>query len=413
MNATALFDALTEINERFLDRAFVAPASPVKTKRPRRRFAVLAECACLLLVAGTVLFLYYAVSTYVPTFGDAAFSAAEVADMAGLSRMTDGTKAYRRIDVSDDAYLYIEPLPSDEYLPIYGLYPQNRLVTEENLRAFADRYYGKICAAFGVPEAELQFRDEEDPSRLLDLMTKEQPFLSFSLNRLRESFHFSPGISKDAASAITLDGQTVSIDPAMTDEEIAASLEWAREKLCALFDVDLPDVGIERTFHVYSSETDCIYVTFYKKADAPGHVWSSIFYDTPCDRIVITFYCKDNGWRPHSDVQFTRYLPDAVRTVANVKRISLERAEKLLYGGYVFGIHACPLCMAKQPEVDFHGYAYATIRYFRGVPFYAFYKLVGINEENGIRVYAEALVPAFEVYGLEEYFENQRDLHRE
>ena len=61
-----------------------------------------------------------------------------------------------------------------------------------------------------------------------------------------------------------------------------------------------------------------------------------------------------------------------VEPVANVRLLSLKEAENLLYSGCVFGMHSCPLCMAKQSEVDFHNYDYVDVRYVNGVPFYAF-----------------------------------------
>ena len=104
---------------------------------------------------------------------------------------------------------------------------------------------------------------------------------------------------------------------------------------------------------------------------------------------------------------------------ADAKRISLEEAENLLYKGYVFGGHSCPLCMAAQEEVDFEGYDFVDITYISGgknqkvveIPFYTFYKKIG-TAKNGNIIYAKTYVPAIKVSGYEEYFKNQIKYHR-
>ena len=108
--------------------------------------------------------------------------------------------------------------------------------------------------------------------------------------------------------------------------------------------------------------------------------------------------------------------------VANARRISVSEAEALLYNGYVFGGHSCPLCMLAQDKIDFEGYDFVDIEYVFeysnkngtpsiGIPFYAFYKNIGTSE-NGNTIYAKTYVPAIEVSGYEEYFESQKGKHQ-
>jgi hypothetical protein len=109
--------------------------------------------------------------------------------------------------------------------------------------------------------------------------------------------------------------------------------------------------------------------------------------------------------------------------ITATERISLEEAEALLYNGYVFGGHSCPLCMAEQEKVDFEGYDFVSMEYlFRyyynadrevpstGIPFYAFYKKIG-TAPNGNLIYAKTYVPAIPVSGYTEYFEKQKENH--
>jgi hypothetical protein len=93
------------------------------------------------------------------------------------------------------------------------------------------------------------------------------------------------------------------------------------------------------------------------------------------------------------------------------KTISLAEAEELLYKGYVFGGHVCELCMMEQTAVDFEGCDKVGLYYYEGFPFYAFYKNLNLNNENGSQVYARTLVPAIKVEGMEKYFEKQISEH--
>ena len=99
--------------------------------------------------------------------------------------------------------------------------------------------------------------------------------------------------------------------------------------------------------------------------------------------------------------------------------ISLEEAEDLLYGGYVFGGHVCSLCMAMQDPIDFENYDHVGLEYVQdsaysneALPFYAFYKYIG-DAPNGNKTYAKTYVPAIKVSGYEEYFESQEQYHKQ
>ena len=126
-----------------------------------------------------------------------------------------------------------------------------------------------------------------------------------------------------------------------------------------------------------------------------------------------------------ADIRYEQNRIDAsqaFKLVANAKKISVSDAEVLLYNGYVFGGHSCPLCMAMQDKVSFDGYDFVGVEYMfgydyntnlqtTGIPFYAFYKQIGTSK-NGNIVYAKTYVPAIEVSGYKEYFENQTEDHR-
>ena len=125
-----------------------------------------------------------------------------------------------------------------------------------------------------------------------------------------------------------------------------------------------------------------------------------------------------------ASIQYYKRRYDIQKTyplIGNAKKISLQDAEKLLYKGYVFGGHSCPLCMAEQEKISFRGYDYVDIEYVFGddkgningrtaIPFYAFYKKIG-TAKNGNEIYAKTYVAAIELKGYEEYFESQKSKH--
>ena len=124
------------------------------------------------------------------------------------------------------------------------------------------------------------------------------------------------------------------------------------------------------------------------------------------------------------DVRYYQFRTDTKELYPVSKQaatISLQEAEALLYNGYVFGGHSCPLCMSMQEKVDFHNYDFVDIVYLSSysrdlapkefLPFYAFYKKIG-TAKNGNEIYALTYVPAIEVSGYEEYFKSQEANHR-
>ena len=105
-----------------------------------------------------------------------------------------------------------------------------------------------------------------------------------------------------------------------------------------------------------------------------------------------------------------RSTVDERYTMISLRRIPLKEAEALLYKGYVFGGHMCPQCQAEQEKISFRNYDYVGFDYYRGYPFYAFYKQIE-SDEDGL-TYALTYVPAFEVSGYEEYFKSQEAEHK-
>ncbi len=369
-----------------------------------------------------------------PWWGNPPYSAQGIAELFGKT-LSDSisTNAYTKVYAPDPRYLYIYPMSDDEYLDLYRCQEINAPpINKEEMKGFVDRVLPKLAAAMNVDVPEYEIRERAANSLWESSLHIYQDIGNkrISVNQGQTSCSF--GIySNSNGGKLMLDGEAVEVDQRLSDEEIIDSLQSVKEKLFDIFGVSFTDAKIYRGYDSYSENgATFINVYFYNEAAHPlnqkrSRPWS--------DYIVIDFdnfsnYADDvvsdsvltvvsiNYYQYRIDVS-KQYVP-----FANTKKISLEEAEALLYQGYVFGNHACALCMAQQEEITFDGYDFVGMEYVFGrdyeksvpsvgVPFYVFYKEIG-TASNGNIIYAKTYVAAVEVEGYEAYFEQQKSQHR-
>ncbi len=230
---------------------------------------------------------------------------------------------------------------------------------------------------------------------------------------------------------IELEGEMVQVDQSQSDEEMIASLSGIKEKLFDIFGVTFTDVSISRSYGQYSEYgAEYLEVCFYNKDENALSINTGLVFDyisIEFDNYANSEY-ETASKTVLNNVSSIRYqktrtdLSKVYKVKSMVKRISLAKAEELLYNGYVFSGHACSLCMESQDKIDFKGYAFVKTKYVFGhegwpstptigVPFYVFYKEIG-KAENGNIIYAKTYVPAIEVSGLQAYFEAQKENHK-
>lgn len=341
-------------------------------------------------------------------YKDPVFTAAEIGRLFEEQGREDVvTNAYIKIAVPSETelkYRYMS-IPDAEKIGVYKIYTTGVNTTKaEEDRAQKD--WDNVCKALGITPPEFgQYFGE----KYVLYSGAGEAWRTFQItNRL------------EGPVGVTLDGIDVTVDQSKTDDELKEALKPVRDKLCELFGADLPDVHIKRSYDT-ESEYGCtgIVVTFYN-AEKNG---VDINVCSCSDHIILNF---DNVKRGNSDVlsktvlkkvyvTYVRYLcePEAIcEYTGDARLISIEEAEELLYKGYVFGGHCCPLCMAAQEKVSFENYDKVGLVYFEGVPFYAFFKNLHSDTPNGNAVYARTLVPAVEVSGYENYFESQKEFHK-
>ena len=355
-------------------------------------------------------------------------------DMASLFHTTrvalgssGATNAYTTKWTPDPQYLYIDPLPESNYLDIYKYCGSKKTLNKKEFSNFFDSIVPRFAKYLNIdsPEYDLnEYKLGEDNAFMKNIETPEGGYHFGGWQNQKENhFYLRPDLS---TKSLKLDGEIVQIDQRLSDEEIIDSLESIKNKLFDIFGVTFSDAKILRGYDVSLAHGVVgINVFFYNK---DAHGLNSITNTPVTDFIIIEF---DNYKNSEGDIVSDSILKDDIRVryvkyrttsrfkvIAKQKKISLEEAEELLYNGYVFGGHSCPLCMAAQSLISFEDYDYVDFEYVfgengYGTPFYAFYKKITpywVESENV--KYAKTYVPAIEVNGYEEYFEAQKQVHK-
>ena len=405
-----------------------------KNKAVWLRFGAIAACFVLVLSAViAVPMLQKANLPDVPTWDTAQYSAEDIAKLFDSMKL-DGvaTNAYTKIYVPDSKYLYIGNMTDDEYLKLYQRTQKYKELNEVELKTFIDAFLPKLAESLDSPIPQYSIKEnnystgDNTLSASVDIASH---YLSASQNPQKNSLGL---IKLEGNRQIVIDGETIQIDQRLSDEEILDSILSIKNKLFGIFGISFSNAKVVRNFGSYTKHgvehvdiyfydesahelnssqprpvTDYIYISFDNFSNYSGDIVSDSILT-----VSSVYYFKNR-----SDIGDTQY-----DVVANAKRISISEAEALLYNGYVFGGHSCPLCMLAQDKIDFEGYDFVDIEYVFeysnknetptiGIPFYAFYKNIGTSE-NGNTIYAKTYVPAIEVSGYKEYFESQKDKHR-
>ena len=406
-----------------------------KKKKPRRiwlRLGAIAACFVLIVTAVIVVpMLRENNLPDIPTWDTAHYSADEIANLfGGMNYDGVATNAYTKIYVPNSKYLYINDVTNDDYLNIYQHVDTNNELSEVEFQSFIDGILPKLTESLGisVPQYDIEKKYySAGDGHLSARPDTDSYYMSFSQYDESNSVGFSK--LKDDRQ-IVIEGETIQIDQRLSDEEILESIQSIKNKLFSIFNVSFSDAKIIRRFGWYSEHgAEHVDIYFY---DESAHYLNSLRDRPVSDYIYISFdnfenYSGDivsDGVLKVSDVYYSKNRINVNKTytvVASVKKISLREAEALLYNGYVFGGHSCPLCMKAQDKVSFEGYDFVDMEYVfgydktgkltEGIPFYAFYKDIG-ESENGNTIYAKTYVPAIQVSGYEEYFESQKDHHK-
>ncbi len=439
--AEQVSECLGEIDGRYITEA--------ENYRPRRGSAVrpwliggVAAALCVAIGLSVVLPLLDDSTPYLdppihrdppPNYDDAYLTAADI-DALFADMKTDSyngaTNAYVTLFAPGVNELYINAIPDDDYVPVYRYTPQTKTLNRRELEAFIDDIYPRLEEALGVTVPDLTYQTDEQEMQIMASYPWDA--IRYNIRTGQSSGETSYVgnrnachrvlITADSGDTIDIDGTPIRIDQRLSDGEILSSLACVRDRLFEVFGQSFDSAKVTRRYNEWSEYGAIwVYVTYYNAADPEGEG----------DALTLSFDNFQNfsgdtvseSILQNCSIEYTRYrvsVPDTFVPEANCRRLSIEEAEALLYAGYVFGGHVCPLCMAMQTPVSFEDYEYVGFTYITGyasesgstlsVPFYAFYQDIG-EAENGNRTYARTLVPAVEISGLETYFDMQKENH--
>ena len=349
-------------------------------------------------------------TSFVPPYTNISLTVNDLFNAGIVLHSAGGTTSYQKIYVPSIEYLYITPIPADKYVTIYEYFPiEQKNPTEQELRAIAEKYLPKFSKAIGIPTPKYTIETYSENDINVRVSTGEKNTYFYISNTMLKFGKSS--IYEKTDVPLNIYGETVVIDQRKTDAEILASLSGIKEKLGKLFGKTFIEPKIIREFSSYTTN---------------GAEWINISYKTSDDSgsLIIKF----DNFANHADdivsstnlynasiMFFPKSSNDKLPSISKqVELLPLQKAEEYLSKGYVLAIGGCPLCQAMQDPVDFTNYDYVGISYMttnnKKIPYYCFYKNIGASE-NGNMTFAYTYVPAIEVAGYEEYFENKHAQH--
>lgn len=435
-----------------IDPALIAQAAPGEkvAKKQRKWIKWVAAAACFALMTGGVLTLpgwreeaplestasdcsessEISGPTEIPTWEEPRYTALEIADLFAVQDNL-GTNQYQRIYVPDSKDLPLVAPGGEDYLGVYR-YAQKGIPLDKNeLSAFLDSVLPSLTDSLDItlPPYEIRERERYGGRERVYEYCEYGEYSRYSLTFEQSETHISVGLSAYWGNqGIVLDGEIIQADQRLTDEEILDSLQSVKNKLCRIFGVSFTKEKVVRSYSSYSKHGVAdLHVYFYNETGHPLERYGEILSDYIHIRFDnIANYDGDivsDGVLTVASVGYRKYrtpLAESYELIANAGLISLKEAEELLFKGYAFGGHYCPLCMDAQEEVSFEGYEFVGMEYYfgeeddgsaLGIPFYTFYKEIGTSQ-NGNKVYAKTYVSAIPLLGYDEYLESKKAYHR-
>ena len=452
MTRETFAEAITQLDGELLERYFAIKADLNKPKKAIGRAWVkwVAAAACFALMTGGVLTLpgwreeaplestasdcsessEISGPTEIPTWEEPRYTALEIADLFTVQDNL-GTNQYQRSYVPDSKDLPLVAPGGEDYLGVYR-YAQKGIPLDKNeLSAFLDSVLPSLTDSLDItlPPYEIRERERYGGRERVYEYCEYGEYSRYSLTFEQSETHISVGLSAYWGNqGIILDGETIQADQRLTDEEILASLQSVKNKLFRIFGVSFAKEKVVRRYSSYSEHGVAdLHVYFYNETGHPLERYGEILSDYIHIRFDnIANYDGDivsDGVLTVASVGYRKYrtpLAESYELIANAGLISLKEAEELLFNGYAFGGHNCPLCMDAQEEVSFEGYEFVGMEYYfgeeddgsaLGIPFYTFYKEIGTSE-NGNKIYAKTYVSAIPLLGYDEYLESQKAYHR-
>ena len=341
------------------------------------------------------------------------FTAKEIASIfSGYESV--GISSYETVYAPDNEYFSSDKTQYNEFATVYRVNDYGCPTDENEFKSFTDDITGRFAHYIDVLVPEYEIQDTFDTLFHLD----EYTCMSRQTDKLNTFWLVATFNSQSNGAVISFEDRKITVDQTCSDEEIIKSLEQVKYILFDVFNVEFSEISVNRIYDNSANRVSQINVLFYN--DTHHSLMNYKDYISlnfkPYDNSVYTKYFDCT----HIYYQQFRFETDKLlSSISEIRQITVEEAEELLFKGYTFGGHSCPICMSEQKKVDFVDYDCVNIKYFNFssqdvsevyIPFYAFYKQIGVAVNGNIE-YAVTYVPAIEVSGYEEYFENQKKNH--
>ncbi len=332
------------------------------------------------------------------------------------------TTTYEEVYSPNIEYLYINPVPTDKYVTIYEGYYQRNFDKSE-VQTLANKHFPKMAQTLNISLPSYEIKERFGGLHDHIEIDITGPFRLSQYDN-RNIISYTP-----SSDSVALNGKTVTINQTQSDQEIINSLSEIKQILFDTFDVCFDSAKVYRDYDDNSNYgVTALTVCFYNSGAHPLNNLYGISIPKS-DFIEIRFdnYKSFEGDTVSASdlynvfsIGFWSYRTDnhsPLKAVAKKELLPLQKAEEYLRKGYVLAMGGCAMCQAEQTPVDFINYDYVSFEYRGGseigdltLPYYAFYKNIG-TAENGNMIFAKTYVPAVEVEGYEEYFENKHANH--
>ncbi|MBQ3507184.1 MAG: hypothetical protein IJA91_01430, partial [Clostridia bacterium] len=232
-----------------------------------------AVAACLAVIVGAILavpVLRVITRPAVPTWDNPPYTAEEISKLFSMTYLEDAvTNAYTKVYVPDAKYLYIDEIPDDDYMNIYGHREIENELNEEEFKGFIDGILPSLADSLQVDTPRYSIETDYDG----DLSVRTETG-AYSIYAHQDTDNYSVSLSGDWK--IKLDGETVQVDQRLSDEEIIESIQSIKNKLFDIFHVTFTDVKIIRNYNSYSEYGVAdIEIYFFDEAAHPLNVTAS------------------------------------------------------------------------------------------------------------------------------------------
>lgn len=211
---------------------------------------------------------------------------------------------------------------------------------------------------------------------------------------------------------LLLNGATFALYEDDTDEQIKEKLAKGIAYINKKFKKNCKKIKVQReyyanvglhsiTVYLYEQAADTFPAQFLREPLTDGY-FALYFEDTGAGEYV-QYSLSRISWHERLTPAENYYVHKSDNTM-----LTVAQAKELLDNGYAFAGTACTVCAKREYTLSFEKYDKVSLSYVAGengwvIPFYTFYKQV--EEENGEKSYAKALVPAVKIARLEEFFE--------